>query len=212
MKKLFSLFLVALMLLISCSALAEETAIEPLYAYNAEDAAEKWQHFTGSWSFTEEGISCANDGNDVWYFAFIGVEEGWTDYVVELDMQWCMEGGILFRVTDPAPGIDTFGGYYAGYDSAWGFFGMDDNDSWKTVTEPASEAPSAVATPYADEMHWKLVVKGNTAILYIDDMEIPYMSMMDNTYTAGGVGVRVKAIAGDDPCYFKNLIVYPIGE
>lgn len=210
MKKFFVFILAALMLMVSFSAVAEET--EALYVYNAEDAAEQWQSFTGTWSYTEDGITCENDGNDVWYFTFIGTEEGWTDYVVELDMQWCMEGGILFRVTDPAPGIDTFGGYYAGYDSAWAFFGMDNEDSWLTVTEAGPDAPSAAATPYADEMHWKLVVKGNVFTLFIDDMEIPYMSATDHTYTAGGVGIRVKAIAGDDPCYFKNLTVYPIAE
>lgn len=211
MKKYFALFLAALMMLVSFAAMAE-TPAEPLYVYNPETAAEEWSSFTGTWSFTEDGISCENDGNDVWYFAFIGTDKGWTDYVVEMDMQWCMEGGILFRVTDPAPGIDTFGGYYAGYDSAWAFFGMDNDDSWMSVGTAGPDAPSAAATPYADEMHWKLVVKGDIATLYIDDMEVPYMSMQDSTYTSGGVGVRVKAVAGDDPCYFKNLTVYPIAE
>lgn len=212
MKKFFVLFVAVLMALASFSALAEDAAVEPLYAYDAETAAEQWKSFTGTWSYTQDGISCENDGNDVWYFSFVGTDAGWTDYVVEADLKWCMEGGILFRVTDPAPGIDTFGGYFVGYDSAWAFFGMDNNDAWMTVTEAGPDAPSAAATPYADEMHWKLVVKGNTATLYIDDMETPYMSMTDDTYTAGGVGIRVKAIAGDDPCYFKNLIVYPIAE
>ena len=212
MKKFFVLFVAVLMALASFSTLAEDAAVEPLYAYDAETAAEQWKSFTGTWSYTQDGISCENDGNDVWYFAFVGADAGWTDYVVEADLKWCMEGGILFRVTDPAPGIDTFGGYFVGYDSAWAFFGMDNNDAWMTVTEAGPDAPSAAATPYADEMHWKLVVKGNTATLYIDDMETPYMSMMDDTYTAGGVGIRVKAIAGDDPCYFKNLTVSPIAE
>ena len=80
------------------------------------------------------------------------------------------------------------------------------------MTAAGPEAPSAAPTPYADEMHWKLVVKGDIATLYIDDMEVPYMSIQDGTYTAGGIGLRVKAIAGDDPCYFKNLTVYPIAE
>lgn len=212
MKKFFVLFVAVLMTLASFSALAEDAAVEPLYAYDAETAAEQWKSFTGTWSYTQDGISCENDGNDVWYFSFVGADAGWTDYVVEADLKWCMEGGILFRVTDPAPGIDTFGGYFVGYDSAWAFFGMDNNDAWMTVTEAGPDAPPAAATPYADEMHWKLVVKGNTATLYIDDMETPYMSMTDDTYTAGGVGIRVKAIAGDDPCYFKNLTVYPIAE
>lgn len=212
MKKFFVLFVAVLMALASFSALAEDAAVEPLYAYDAETAAEQWKSFTGTWSYTQDGISCENDGNDVWYFSVVGTDAGWTDYVVEADLKWCMEGGILFRVTDPAPGIDTFGGYFVGYDSAWAFFGMDNNDAWMTVTEAGPDAPSAAATPYADEMHWKLVVKGNTATLYIDDMETPYMSMTDDTYTAGGVGIRVKAIAGDDPCYFKNLTVYPIAE
>ena len=108
MKKFFVLFVAVLMALASFSTLAEDAAVEPLYAYDAETAAEQWKSFTGTWSYTQDGISCENDGNDVWYFAFVGADAGWTDYVVEADLKWCMEGGILFRVTDPARGCRRY--------------------------------------------------------------------------------------------------------
>lgn len=211
MKKLFTLVLAVLMLAmfaVNVSA-AEETV---LYEYDPATAGEVWKSFTGNWTYDENGISVQNDGNDVWFYTYMGVTEGWTDYVVELDLINVAEGGVIFRSTNPGPGVDSFGGYIIAYDSAYAFVGMDDNDCWKTLPDDGPQAPAATAMGYASKMHWKIVVEGNTMTLFVDGSPIPSVQVQDATYTEGGIGLRFKVFEGDDSGYFSNIKVYELAK
>ena len=214
MKKLCALVL-AIMLMAAFSTAASAAEVQTgglLYEYDPASAGEIWQSFTGSWTYDENGISVANDGNDVWFYTYMGIDEGWTDYVIELDLVNVAEGGVIFRCTDPAPGIDTFGGYIIAYDSAYCFVGMDDNDNWKTLPDDGPDAPAAAAMNYAAQMHWKIIVQGNTYTLYVDDLPIPFVQVQDESYTQGGIGLRAKVFEGDDSGYFQNVKVYELEE
>lgn len=183
-----------------------------LYEYDPATAAEQWGHFTGNWTYDENGISVTNDGNDVWFYTYLGVDQGWTDYIIEVDLINVAEGGVIFRSTNPGPGVDSFGGYIIAYDSAYAYVGMDDNNCWKTLPDDGPDAPAASALGYAYEQHWKIVVQGNKFTLYINDSPIPFVQVVDSTYTEGGVGLRCKVFQGDDSGYFQNLKVYEIPE
>lgn len=212
LKKLCVLILAVLMtaLMILPASAAESETI--LYEYDAATAENVWGHYTGNWTYDENGISVTNDGNDVWFYTYMGAEEGWTDYVIEVDLINVAEGGVIFRCTEPGAGIDAFGGYIIAYDSAYAYVGMDDNDAWKTLPEDGPQAPAASALGYAPEMHWKIVVEGNTFTLYVDNSPIPFVQVQDSTYTEGGIGLRCKVFEGDDSGYFANLKVYELTE
>ena len=128
MKKLFAILLaVCLICALAVNVCAtEEDGI--LYEYDPATAAEQWGHFTGNWTYDENGISVTNDGNDVWFYTYLGVDQGWTDYIIEVDLINVAEGGVIFRSTNPGPGVDSFGGYIIAYDSAYAYIGMDAND------------------------------------------------------------------------------------
>lgn len=212
MKKISVLFLAAIMvamMILPAYAAGSETI---LYEYDATTAESVWGHYTGNWVYDENGISVSNDGNDVWFYTYMGVEEGWKDYVIEVDLVNVAEGGVIFRCTEPGPGIDAFGGYIIAYDSAYAYVGMDDNDAWKTLPDDGPQAPAAAALGYAPKIHWKIVVKGNTFTLYVDDSPIPFVQVQDSTYTEGGVGLRCKVFDGDDSGYFSNLKVYELTQ
>lgn len=212
LKKLCALILAVLMttmMILPASAAESETI---LYEYDAATAENVWGHYTGNWTYDENGISVTNDGNDVWFYTYMGAEEGWTDYVIEVDLINVAEGGVIFRCTEPGAGIDAFGGYIIAYDSAYAYVGMDDNDAWKTLPEDGPQAPAASALGYAPEMHWKIVVEGNTFTLYVDNSPIPFVQVQDSTYTEGGIGLRCKVFEGDDSGYFANLKVYELTE
>ena len=183
-----------------------------LYEYDSATASEDWGYYTGNWTFDENGISVENDGNDVWFFAYTGADEGWTDYVVEVDLINVAEGGVIVRCTDPENGVDSFGGYVMAYDSAYAFVGMDDNNSWKTLPDDGPDAPAAAAMGYASSMHWKIVVRGDTLTWYVDGSTVPSVQVQDSTYSSGGVGVRFKVFEGDESGSFANLKVYELTE
>lgn len=212
MKKLFAILLaVCLICALAVNVCAtEEDGI--LYEYDPATAAEQWGHFTGNWTYDENGISVTNDGNDVWFYTYLGVDQGWTDYIIEVDLINVAEGGVIFRSTNPGPGVDSFGGYIIAYDSAYAYVGMDNNDCWKTLPDDGPDAPAASALGYSYDQHWKIVVEGNKFTLYINDSPIPFVQVVDSTYTEGGVGLRCKVFQGDDSGYFQNLKVYEIPE
>lgn len=212
MKKLFALVLAIMIMAVCTIPASADEASNVLYEYDPETAGDVWKSYTGNWTYDENGISVTNDGNDVWFYTYMGVEEGWTDYVIEVDLVNVAEGGVIFRSTNPGPGVDAFGGYIIAYDSAYAYIGMDDNDCWKTLPDDGPDAPAATAMGYAYQMHWKIIVKGNTMTLYVDGSSIPSVQVQDATYTEGGVGLRVKVFEGDDSGYFQNLKVYKLEE
>lgn len=201
--------IMAVMITLPAHAAEPETT---LYEYDAATAGDVWGHFTGNWVYDENGISVTNDGNDVWFYTYMGVEEGWKDYVIEVDLVNVAEGGVIFRCSEPGAGIDAFGGYIIAYDSAYAYVGMDDHDAWKTLPDDGPQAPAAAALGYAPKLHWKIVVKENTFTLYVDDSPVPFIQVQDSTYTEGGIGLRCKVFEGDDSGYFSNLKVYELKE
>ena len=213
MKKMFAIILaLCLLSMLAMGVCATENDDGILYEYDPETAAQEWGHFTGNWTYDENGISVTNDGNDVWFYTYLGVDQGWTDYIIEVDLINVAEGGVIFRSTNPGPGVDAFGGYIIAYDSAYAFVGMDDKDCWKTLPDDGPDAPAASALGYSYEQHWKIVVEGNKFTLYINDSPIPFVQVVDSTYTEGGIGLRCKVFTGDDSGYFQNLKVYEIPE
>lgn len=211
-KKWLSAGMTLLVLLaVCCPAVAAEEATV-LYEYDSATAEEDWGYYTGNWIFDENGIQVENDGNDVWFYAYTGADEGWTDYVVEVDVLNVSEGGVIVRCTDPQDGVDSFGGYVLSYDSAFAFVGMDDNNSWKTLPDDGPQAPAAAPMSYATSMHWKIVVQGDTLTWYVDGSSTPSVQVQDSTYSSGGVGVRFKVFEGDESGSFANLKVYELTE
>ncbi len=212
LKKIGALLLTVLLLAGMALSVRAEEGPKLLYEYDPATASEVWSSFTGNWTYDENGISVTNDGNDVWFYTYMGVDKGWTDYVIEVDLVNVAEGGVIFRSTNPGPGVDSFGGYIMAYDSAYAFVGMDDNDCWKTLPDDGPDAPAASALGYANEQHWKIEVKGNTYTMYVDNVPIPFVQVVDDTYTQGGIGLRFKVFEGDESGYFTNIKVYELAE
>lgn len=188
---------------------------ETLYTYNAATAASDWHIFSrGSWTFGSDGISVENNdgrtGDDAWYYAYLGANNGWTDYVIECDMENVSECAILFRITDPTDNsVDAFGGYSCGYDSVYMFMGKDQDDKWLTLSEGGEDASAQYPSGYTPNMHWTLYVHGNTFTLYVDHAKFATMQCVDkdNSYTSGGIGVRFRTYVGDYSGKIKNLTV-----
>ena len=197
---------------------AAETLGEVLYQYNAATAAQEWKFYDrGHWNFDGNGISCDNNdgrtGDDAWYYTYIGNKAGWTDYVIEADFVNVTEGGIIFRSANPTNAtVDAFDGYYIGTDSDYLFAGKDTNDKWDTIEEDGPDASAAYKIGYKAKMHWKIVVKGDTYTLYLDNAKFPTLQVCDSTYKTGGVAIRFRVYPGDLSGYVQNLKVTKLIE
>ncbi len=218
LKKIVSLILVlGLAVVIPEKVNAADKLGEVLYQYNAATAAQEWKFYDrGHWTFDANGISCDNDGrtgDDAWYYTYIGNRSGWTDYVIEADLVNVSEGGIIFRSSNPTNAtVDAFDGYYIGTDSDYLFAGKDTNDKWETIKEDGPDASAAYKIGYKAKMHWKIVVKGDTYTLYLDNAKFPTLQVCDSTYKTGGVAVRYRVYPGDFSGYVQNLKVTKLVE
>lgn len=216
-KLLLFILALGLMITVSEEVNAADKLGEVLYQYNAATAAQEWKFYDrGHWTFDANGISCDNDGrtgDDAWYYTYIGNRSGWTDYVIEADFVNVTEGGIIFRSSNPSNAtVDAFDGYYIGTDSDYLFAGKDTNDKWDTIKEDGPDASAAYKIGYKAKMHWKIVVKGDTYTLYLDNAKFPTLQVCDSTYKTGGVAVRYRVYPGDLSGYVQNLKVTKLVE
>ena len=212
-KKVVSVMLVlSLLAVCPAAAVADEGEGKLLFKYDPATAARDFKFYDrGHWTFDENGISCDNDGrtgDDAWYYTYTGVDQGWTDYVIEADFTDVGEGGIIFRTTNPTDDtVDAFDGYYIGTDSDYLFAGMDLDDAWHTIADDGPDASAAYKIGYKASMHWKIVVCGNTFTLYLDNGKFPTIQVCDDTYKSGGIAIRYRVYPGDLSGFISNLTV-----
>ncbi|MGG1555379.1 family 16 glycoside hydrolase [Paenibacillus ferrarius] len=95
------------------------------------------------------------------------------------------QGSLIFNVTNPATGTDSFSGYGAGIDSGTGTVWLGRFNNGYTQLSSASMS-IATGTWYT----MKVVVNEGNIKVYVGDMTTPKINFTDTTYTNGTVGVR----------------------
>lgn len=152
-----------------------------------------------------------NDGNSVGWTTYGGtwavesgeysVEAGWgpkavangtnfANFTLEADVNASSiasgaNGGLIFRVSNPSTGYDTYNGYYVG------LYPADDqvvlgkaNGSWIPLTS------TAIAIDPNVSYHVKIVAQGSSIKVYVADMVNPKITYTDSSYASGMIGVR----------------------
>ncbi len=210
MKKLIAMLLCLVMVTMLFGAVYADETDTTLFEDKFDGSAkEEYSFYWGDWNFggEEGGLSATTDDSAKdWPKAIVGQDAGWTDYVIDVDLEGIAEGGIIFRSTNAYEGADGFNGYFIGYDSAYMFAGKDVS-GWSTLMDDGPLAPAAAQLTYRHTMHWRIVVQGNTFTAYVDDMTNPMICVQDDTYAEGGVGLRFHVFKGDESGCFKNLTI-----
>lgn len=123
-----------------------------------------------------------------------------SDFTYETNIQLNSNkdnAGVLFRVTNPSNGVNTYNGYYAGI-SAEGYVVLGKaNGSWTELRK--------VATTVSGSKWHKLKVvayKSNIKV-YFDNMEAPIIDINDNSFSQGSIGVR----SWNTPVKYDNVSV-----
>ncbi|TDV57753.1 glycoside hydrolase family 43 protein [Actinophytocola oryzae] len=101
------------------------------------------------------------------------------------------DGGVVFRVTQPATGVDSYRGYYAGISAAGRVVLGRANNGWT----PLASAPMTVRLGTA--YHLRVEAVGSSIRVYVDDLATPKVAVTDTAYTSGANGVRVFNVSAD---------------
>jgi len=94
------------------------------------------------------------------------------------------EGGVLFRVSAPAMGVDALRGYYAAIASDGRLILGKMNNAWQSLATFKTDIQKN--KPY----HLRIVANGSNLSVYLDDMNTPKITVTDSTYTSGAIGLR----------------------
>lgn len=141
-----------------------------------------WKTYGGSWSAAAGRYTASSSAGgkalletnfgDLVYDATVTLGSGGGD------------GGIVFRATAPAVGVDSYRGYYAGISSGRVLLGKADNGWTPLASVPMTIRPG---TGY----HLRVDAVGSSIRVYVDDMSRPKISVVDASYASGANGVRV---------------------
>ncbi|MFB6342940.1 family 43 glycosylhydrolase [Saccharicrinis sp. FJH62] len=148
-----------------------------------------WNYADGTWS-TEDGAAKASGSSK----RTLG-KTGWTDYMVSTDIKYVsgMNGGIIFRVSNPALGgagndaslgTDFYQGYFVTLGSNGVTLGKQNYD-YKTLTTSQGN--------YTTNQWYKLAVNvyKNNIKIYVDDLTNPVIDYTDNDpFICGKAGLR----------------------
>ena len=94
------------------------------------------------------------------------------------------EGGILFRVSSPAVGVDAYHGYYAAISTNSQLILGKANNKWESL----ATFPTNITKNTAYKL--RVVTQGNAISVYLDDMNTPKIKVTDSSYSAGAIGLR----------------------
>jgi GH43 family beta-xylosidase len=95
------------------------------------------------------------------------------------------DGGIVFRVTQPATGPDSYRGYYAGITASGRvLLGKADN-RWTPLRSAQLTVRPGI------RYHLRVEADGSSIKVYVDDLSTPKIVVSDPSHTSGANGVRV---------------------
>jgi hypothetical protein len=142
-----------------------------------------WRTYGGTWSATggryqagsSLGGKALQDTNfgDFSYEADVTVTSGAGD------------AGLVFRVTSPGTGADSYQGYYAGISPAGRVVLGRASNSWTQLQATAMTV--SVGTTY----RLRVTAIGSSLKVYVNDLTTPKISVTDGTFPRGAHGVRV---------------------
>ncbi len=159
----------------------------------ADGNAEGWKPYGGTWTVDaqhrygvtlsgwsglgEKSIAEGTSASDLVYQAKVTVTGG-------------NDAGLVFRVTNPATGADSYSGYYAGISLSQKsvIFGRA-NGAW---TQLAS-TPNWPGIDLGQEITVRVIASGNTFQIFVGDMDTPAVTYTDTAAaapTTGAVGLR----------------------
>lgn len=146
-----------------------------------------WKLYGGSFDGSSKALVGKSSGGG----KAIIESRAFADFTYEADMTFPAgtsggNSGLVFRVSDPADGADSYRGYYAGLDAGSNsvLLGLI-NNNYKEI----GRANVAIQTGKAS--HMKVLADGNTISVYVDDMNTPKITVKDKSYSKGAAGVRI---------------------
>jgi hypothetical protein len=163
----------------------------------ATNGPNKWTNFGGGWQQKDGKYYLESYG--IGGAKSVAMTTIFSDVVLDVTLTVLnnnAQGGVLFRVNHPANGADAYNGYYAGISTNGQIILGKSSNAWteiKSVTVPISKDKS---------YHIRVIAKGTSIQVFVDNMEIPVISTTDESFQSGSIGLRQY---GGETVIFENI-------
>ena len=140
-----------------------------------------WTIYGGNWVLNGHWlIADAGSGNKV---VRAGSQFSNFTYEADIAITGDGDGGLIFRVSSPSEGTDTYNGYYVGLDT----------DKQAIVLGKAANSWTPLASaPYTIQQntkyHLRVIVNGVSIVVFVGNQNV--LNVSDNSYATGAVGLR----------------------
>jgi hypothetical protein len=168
------------------------------FSDNFDDGnANGWTSYGGTWSVSSGQYNVNSDPGA----KSVANGTNFANFTYEADLYVGTGGnndGIIFRVSNPGTGADTYQGYYAGLNLSGSVVLGKANNNWTQITQ--TNMTVTANTWY----HMKVVANGANIAVYVTDMATPKINVTDASYSTGLIGVRTY----NANAKFDNISVY----
>jgi hypothetical protein len=103
------------------------------------------------------------------------------------------QGGLLFRVSDAATGVDAYKGYFACISTEGKLILGKASNSWQEIA--SVNKPFSIGQSY----HVRVTAEGPVIKVFVDNMQTPLISATDSTFVSGSIGLRQYSSGVPDP-------------
>lgn len=184
-----------------CSYVIRDTpsTITGGFTDNFEDGNNNgWAIYDGKWTLANNNYTVNPGGG----YKSVAIGTNFSDFTYEADIKLGPGGnnaGLIFRVTNPGNGTDSYNGYYAGLNLSGSVVLGKAANNWAQLA--LTNMTVAADTWY----HIKVVASGSNIKVYVGDMNTPKINTNDSQFTSGSIGVRTfNTNAG-----FDNIVASP---
>jgi hypothetical protein len=142
-----------------------------------------WTAYGGSWSTANSRYDASAS-----YGGKALLDTNFSDFVFDADVtpkSAYGDSGIVFRVTQPTVGTDSYRGYYAGISGSGRVLLGKATNNWT----PLASVPMTIRPGTSYRLRVEAV--GSSIKVYVNDMSTPRIAVSDTSHTTGSNGVRV---------------------
>ncbi|HZZ42630.1 MAG TPA: beta-L-arabinofuranosidase domain-containing protein [Tepidisphaeraceae bacterium] len=174
----------------------------------AKNTTTGWTWFGGGWYARDGKLHTSPNGGAPGFKALLD-NHTYSNLRFEADITPPPTGdaGLIFRVTNPSIGPDAYQGYYAGISASAHnvVLGRADGKTWT----PLKVVPHPI--PAGQPTRLTVTAQDNQITLRLNDDPTPILSLSDDHYPSGQVGVRMYTTdKGQATSSFGNIHITPL--
>ncbi|HEX3007994.1 MAG TPA: family 16 glycoside hydrolase, partial [Bacteroidales bacterium] len=151
----------------------------------ATNGPNQWTNFAGGWQ--QKDGKYYSESYGIGGVKSVAMTTLFTDVVYDATITIHSDnaqGGVLFRVTEPAIGVDAYKGYYAALNTSGELILGKASNNWSQLSN--AKLPVEEGKPH----HLRVIAQKDRIRVFVDDMNTARIDVTDSSFASGAIGLR----------------------